>query len=109
MRIAMFMRWEGVTLEQYDHISDIVDMKDNFPEGAVVHICSHDGSALRITDVWESAEDFNTYVAERLMPATKEVGITGEPQVEVYPLHALFAPEEEEEEFEEEEIEEVEA
>jgi hypothetical protein len=109
MRIAMFMRWEGVTLNQYDEVRERVDWEGNVPEGAVLHICSHDGDALRITDVWESAEDFNNFVKNRLMPGVKEAGISGEPQVEIFPLHALFAPNEEEEEFEEEEIEEVEA
>jgi len=107
MRISMFMRWEGVTLDQYDQVRDSVDWEGNVPDGTVLHICSHDGDALRVTDVWESAEDFNNFVKDRLMPGVKEVGIEGEPYIEIYPLHALFVPEEEGE-FEEE-MEEVEA
>jgi hypothetical protein len=100
MRIAMFFKWDGVTLDQYEQVREKVDWENNVAEGAVLHICSHDGNALRITDVWESAEDFNNFVNDRLMPATTALGITTQPQVEIYPLHALFIPEEEEE-FEE--------
>ena len=92
MRIAMFFKWEGVTLEQYEEVRGIVNWEGNVPEGAVLHVCSHDGKSLRITDVWESAEDFNNFVNNRLMPATSKLGITTQPQVEVYPLHALFTP-----------------
>ena len=47
---------------------------------------------LRATDVWESADHFNRFVEERLMPAVTEIGIEGQPDVELYPLHAVFNP-----------------
>jgi hypothetical protein len=92
MRIAMIMRWEGATLEQYNEARKIVNWEGNVPTGAVAHVCSHDGTSLRITDVWESAEDFNNFANERLMPGIAGIGIPGEPQIEIYPLHALFTP-----------------
>jgi hypothetical protein len=88
----MFMRWDGVTLDQYEEARKIVKWEDNVPEGAVLHISTHDGKSLRVTDVWESAEDLNNFVNNRLMPVTIQLGITNQPQVEVYPLHAIFAP-----------------
>ncbi|MFI5263931.1 MAG: hypothetical protein ACHQM6_05395 [Candidatus Kapaibacterium sp.] len=91
MRIAMFMRWEGVTLDQYEEVRQIVNWEGNVPKGSVLHICSHDGKSLRITDVWESAEDLNNFVNNRLMPETSKI-VNTQPQVEVYPLHALFTP-----------------
>ncbi|HYM19823.1 MAG TPA: hypothetical protein VEW28_02340 [Candidatus Kapabacteria bacterium] len=109
MRVSVFFRWEGATLEQYDALRQIVKWEEDVAAGAVVHICSHDGKSLRITDVWESAEDFNAFVDNRLMPAVKEVGIEGEPEVEIYPLHTLFAAAFEESEMEMEVEEETEA
>jgi len=92
MRITMLMRWDGVTLDQYEEVRGIVDWEGNIPEGAVLHISAHDGKSLRVTDVWESENDLNNFVNNRLMPATSHLGITTQPQVEVYPLHALFTP-----------------
>ena len=45
-----------------------------------------------MTDIWESAEQFQQFVDQRLMPGVKQVGIQGEPQVEIYPTHRIFAP-----------------
>ena len=69
-----------------------MNWEGNVPEGAVLHVCSHDGKSLRVTDVWEAADDLNNFVKNRLMPETIKIGINTEPHVEVYPLHAIFAP-----------------
>jgi hypothetical protein len=42
--------------------------------------------------VWDSAEDFQRFVDDRLMPGVQQVGIQGQPQVEILPAHAIFAP-----------------
>jgi len=42
--------------------------------------------------VWQSAESFETFVEKRLMPGVQQLGIPGEPQVGIYPVHALFTP-----------------
>ena len=43
-----------------------------------------------MTDLWESAEHFERFGKERLMPALAEMGITQQPEVEILPLHALL-------------------
>ena len=45
-----------------------------------------------MTDLWESAADFERFTSERLMPGVQQVGIAGEPQVEFNEAHAFFAP-----------------
>ena len=91
-KIAMIMRWDGVTTEQYDAVRNIVKWESNPAPGGLLHIATHDGTALRVVDVWENPETFNTFVTERLMPGVHQVGIQSEPQVEIYPVHALFTP-----------------
>ena len=93
MRVAMLMRHDGVTIDQYEQIRKAIDLDANFPQGAVVHMVTHDGNGLRISDVWESADDLNAFAKDRLMPALHQAGITAQPQIEVYPLHALLSPE----------------
>lgn len=92
MRIVMNMFWEGATKEQYESLRKTVKWEENIPQGGVIHIASFDDKGLHITDVWESAEDFNHFVNDRLMPEVKKQGIPGEPKVEIRPLHALFTP-----------------
>jgi hypothetical protein len=91
-RIVMIMKWDGITTDQYDEVRQAVNWEGNHPKGGVIHIATHDGNNLRVTDVWESADDLNTFINERLMPGVHQVGVESQPQVEIYPLHALFTP-----------------
>ena len=56
------------------------------------HVVAVTNDGLRDTDVWESAEAFDDFARNRLMPGVKELGIPGEPQVEILPAHIIFAP-----------------
>ena len=90
MQTVMLMRWAGVTAEQYEEARSRVDWEGNPPDGAVLHVAGIDGDAVRVTDVWESAEQFERFVEERLMPVVKEIGIEGEPEVRFYPVQSIF-------------------
>ena len=92
MPIVMSMRWEGVTPEQYDAARDTVHWEGDVPDGAIYHVASFDDGGIWVTDIWESAEQFQRFVESRLMPGVQAVGITGEPHVEIRPAHAIFAP-----------------
>jgi hypothetical protein len=49
---------------------------------------------MRVFDLWESGDHFNRFVAERLMPAVREIGIEGDPEVTLCEVHRMFAPKE---------------
>jgi hypothetical protein len=88
----MQMRWTGVTPEQYEEARQKIDWEGNVPDGAVLHVSGFDGDDLRVTDVWESQEDFQRFVEERLMPGVQEIGIEGQPEVSFYPVTLVFNP-----------------
>jgi hypothetical protein len=92
MAVAMIMEWEGITPEQYEAARKLVNWEGDVPSGGVFHVAAFSDKGPHITDVWESADDFQKFANERLMPGTKELGLPGEPRVEIYPVHALFAP-----------------
>jgi hypothetical protein len=92
MAIVMNMRWEGVTKAQYDQARAAVKWETETPTGAKFHVASFDDKGLRVTDLWDSADDFNRFVEERLMPGVQQVGIAGQPEVEITEAHAIFAP-----------------
>ena len=62
------------------------------PAGGRLHIAAVDESGSHITDLWDSAEEFQAFVATRLMPGVKHLGLQGEPTVTILPAHAIFAP-----------------
>jgi hypothetical protein len=88
----MNMKWPGVTQDQYDQALNLVRWETDTPAGAKFHVASFNDSGLRVTDVWDSAEDFDRFVEERLMPGVQQLGIAGEPSVEITEVHRIFAP-----------------
>jgi hypothetical protein len=92
MAIVMNMRWDGVTPEQYDALRTQVGWEQHAPEGGRLHVASFADGALCVTDIWDSADDFNRFAELRLMPVVQEIGIQGEPAVTIAPLHAVWNP-----------------
>jgi hypothetical protein len=84
------MRWGGVTPQQYDEVRDRVRWEENTPDGARLHVCSFEGGALWVTDVWNSQAGFERFFNDWLAAAVKEAGIEGEPQTSFPPLHRRF-------------------
>lgn len=92
MPIVMNMEWPGVTKEQYDAARRVVNMDAEHPKGLLFHVAAFDDKGIRVTDLWDSAEAFQTYADTRLMPAVQQVGMQGQPNVEICPVHALLTP-----------------
>ncbi len=92
MPVMMVMEWEGVTPEQYDQAREVVNWEGDPPAGSMFHVAAFDGQRLRVTDVWQSGEQFQHFSEQRLAPGVKQVGIQGQPKVEIYPAHRIFTP-----------------
>jgi len=92
MAVVMIMEWDGVTLEQYEAARKLVNWEGDPPEGGMFHVAALTDTGLRVTDLWQSAETFQAFAEQRLMPGVQQIGIPGQPKVEIYPVHALFTP-----------------
>ncbi len=92
MSVAVFSEWPGVTAEQYDLLRKLVGWEREVAQGSIVHIACSGSDGFRVVDVWESEEAFGRFVEERLMPGAQHLGMAGQPVVQYYRTHALFAP-----------------
>ena len=94
MPIMMLMEWQGVTPAQYEAVRKEVHFELDVPPGGVFHVAAHDPATntLRVTDVWDKAEDFNKFAETRLIPTTIRLGIHGQPKVQILPTLNVFAP-----------------
>ncbi|MEW2404027.1 hypothetical protein [Streptomyces sp. NPDC046862] len=90
MAVVLSLRWDGLAPEQYDAVRDSVGWEEEVPEGLVLHVAWYEEGALQVTDVWDDQADFERFFADRIAPALKEVGITGEPESRFLPLHRRF-------------------
>jgi hypothetical protein len=89
MAVAVFLQWDGFTQEQYDQVRALVPFNRETAAGALLHVATFDDGGARITDVWETAEQFQAYLANHLAPVFGQLGVAGQPEVAVLPIHAL--------------------
>ena len=92
MATVMQMHWSGITPDQYDALREKVGWEVVAAEGGLLHIAGFDDDGINVTDVWDSPEQFQTFVDERLMPAVDELGVPGQPEVSFSSLHAVWSP-----------------
>jgi hypothetical protein len=92
MKSMIILNWSDFSKENYETLRKSVNWEDNVPKGLLFHVAGFDKNVLRVTDIWESADDFNNFVNSRLMPACEAAGIKSEPKVEVVPVHLSFVP-----------------
>jgi hypothetical protein len=92
MPVVMIMQWEGVSPEQYEAVRKEANWEGNRPKGGNFHVASFSPKGLHVTDLWDSAGDFQQFVETRLMPAVAKVGVKGQPVTQIHPVHAIYAP-----------------
>lgn len=72
----------SLTAEQYDEsVSRLQESGDFPPDGQDLHVCFGSDGNLRVSEVWDSKEQFEAF-GEKLMPVLSDVGIEpGEPEI----------------------------
>lgn len=92
MAVAVVMEFDGGTLEQYDQVIDKMHLSAGGPgpRGAMFHWCAATDSGLRVTDVWQSREQFDAFANDQIGPFSAEVGIPGPPKLTFYDVHNYF-------------------
>jgi hypothetical protein len=77
----------------YDAIQERLDARSNPPDGGIVHTAGFDEEAgvFRIFDVWETREQAERFLNERVMPIVEELTAGAPPprRTSFYELHDL--------------------
>jgi len=90
MAIVLNLSWPGITPDAYDEMLSVVDWEGRPADGGIFHVAWFDDEGLRATDVWESAQAWDTFFKERLGPALQQLGVEGEAKVELAQVHRYF-------------------
>src|SRR5690242_687517 len=64
---------EGVSLEMLDEVTEEMGADENPPDGILFHTHFEQDGRVRVVDVWESQEAFETFQQARLLPAMQAV------------------------------------
>ena len=90
MAVGVVLEFEGATLDQYDEILDKMGLTSGGPggPGGISHWVTATDSGIRVTDLWESQEAFDSFAETQIGPISAEVGITTPPVVTIHEVHA---------------------
>jgi hypothetical protein len=89
MAVAVVQEFDGGTLEQYDQIVAGLGLTPGGPgaAGGMFHWVTAVDGGIRVTDVWESAEQFQAFAQEKIGPLAAQAGITSPPRITMYEVH----------------------
>ena len=73
--------WPGATEAQYNATVAVVLPPDGLPDGQIYHAAGQTGDGILITAVWESKEQSDSFIKDKLMASMPiEGGVEGQPQ-----------------------------
>ena len=89
MAVAVEMTFVGATLEMYDEVVRKMGFTPHGsgPPGALFHWVAKTDDGIRVTDVWQTAEQYGQFADEQIRPYAREAGFPGEPEVKITELH----------------------
>ncbi len=86
MAVVSFVEFPNATIKQYDQVMKEMDMGKATPPGALCHIAYEENGRLRVVNVWESEEDGDRFMREKLIPVWDKLGM-GRPHIRTYRVH----------------------
>lgn len=94
MAVAVEMTFSGGTLEQYDAVLERMGLTPGGagPPGALFHWVTMTDDGLRVTDVWETREQYDQFAREQIGPHSQAIGLPGPPATTFYDVHSYLTP-----------------
>ena len=89
MAVAIELTFRGATLDQYDQVLDSMGLAQGgpVPPGALFHWVTKTNDGIRVTDVWETMEQFDRFAQDEIGPKTRAAGIETEPEIRTFEVH----------------------
>ena len=89
MSVVVMSVAPGVGAEQDAAMLAALDLENNPPKGGRLRIAGPTDAGWRIISLWDSQEDFDTFVRDRLAPVFERVG-RPVPEFEVAPVESTI-------------------
>ena len=90
MAVGLILDFNGGTLDQYDQITEKMDLGGKVPPGAIFHWVAATDDGIRVVDVWEDRATFDKFAEEKIGPFSAEVGAP-QPEITEYAVHNTLA------------------
>jgi hypothetical protein len=93
MPICLILQFPGGDVRSYDKVTERLGLNDpaaKWPKGIISHVAGMTREGLCVVDVWESQQDFDAYLNERLKPAFDAAGGIPQPRVTRFEVHNRY-------------------
>jgi hypothetical protein len=92
MAVALRLDFENLGLADYDATCEALNFPADWPDGLLSHGSAEVDGTLRVYDVWETRQQFDQFVADRLGAAIGQaLGERGEqPQITERALNTFY-------------------
>ena len=88
--LVRFTGAAGMTAEDYDRTLPEIEASGEFPpDGLEYHVAFSSGGNFRVSEIWDSKEQFETF-GQRLMPILAKSGIELAGPPEVIEVHNII-------------------
>ena len=89
MSIVVRFNPKGLTIQKYDEVNRRLEESGGFsPDGLDYHVCFGSDGNLRVSEIWDSREQFEAF-GERLRPILTDVGIEVSAEPEIFEVQNI--------------------
>ena len=87
--VGVQIDFDGMTIEQYDEVVAHMGFEPRGagPPGSLFHWVAETEGGIRVTDVWETREDFDKFAEEKIGPSSAAVGVQATPAIQYVDVH----------------------
>jgi hypothetical protein len=88
--VGIVLDFKGATLDQYDQVIERMGLEPggDAPPGGLFHWVTATDDGIRVTDVWETREQFQQFADTQIGPITQEVGFPAPPDITFHEVHS---------------------
>src|SRR3712207_983337 len=91
MTVLTIHTGDGMTKDMYENVRKEVTWEGNPPPGMIFHAASFDDSGkFCVAEVWESEEQWNTFLNTRLKPSFQKANASP-PKTQIFQIHKIDA------------------
>jgi len=92
MAIGQVLQFSGAGIDKYDAVQAELGWKgdEGAPDGLIAHAAGATDDGFCVIDLWDSATAWDTFFADRLMPAFQKVGDVPQPQITRFEVHTEY-------------------
>jgi hypothetical protein len=94
MAVGVQLDFPGSTLEQYDQVLEWLGLLPGGPaaRGQLFHWVTAIDGGVRVIDVWESREAFDSFMETKVRPVLPEIGVAdpSDEDIHVFEVHNYF-------------------